>query len=129
MLCDPQIMAVYYEDLVGTGPGYNLLLHYGYDPETNAADSFVTINVNGTETGEYPIGVASGEAGFLWQISGEVCLASQGSLTVSSVGNVGETIDGELDITEFSGTGDACPEALEGSFTMTVVDSSSLTDP
>jgi hypothetical protein len=41
---------------------------------------------------------------------------------------VGETIEGELDITEFSGVGDGCPEALEGSFTMTIVDSRSLAD-
>lgn len=128
LVCDPQIMAVYYDDLVSTGPGYNLLLHYDWDAGDRVFGNFLTVNVYGVDAGEYPIGSESGEADLLWSLAGDICLAESGSITLESVGDIGGVVEGSVEIGAFgSGLGD-CPDSVEGTFRMTIVDSSSLTD-
>ncbi len=125
-VCDAQIMAVHYDDLVATGPGYNLLLHYGWDAPAKAFGSFVTINLYGTAAGDYEIGLANGQADLVWSLPSGLCTASGGRLSIDAVGNIGGVIKGSLHVDGFAGAAGCPADGLDGSFTMTIVDSTSL---
>ncbi len=127
-VCDPQIMAVHYDDLTGAGPGFNLLLHYDWDADGKAFDNFATINVYGTGEGDYPIGFESGQASFFLYLPDGYCLASEGTVTLTRVGDTGGVVEGTLQIDAFYSEVDACPETLAGSFRMTIIDESALAD-
>ena len=128
LVCDAQIMAARYDDFVGMGVGYNLLLHWDYDADMELFGSFVSINIYGDEPGEYEFGpTPAGAADFSWEMGDTplLCLADSGSVTVDSLGMEGELVTGELDL-GISESG--CPSSVTGTFSMTVVDGGGLVE-
>jgi hypothetical protein len=129
LVCDAQIMAARYDDFVGMGVGYNLLLHWDYAADAESFGNFVSINIYGDEPGEYEFGpTAAGAADFVWEIGDDtplLCLADSGSVTVDTLGMEGELVTGLLDL-GISNTD--CPATVSGTFSMTVVDGGSLMD-
>ncbi len=131
-VCDPQIMTVAYEEFPGgSGPGLNVLLHYGFSADASSFSSFVSMNVLGVTLGSYSYGRDPGQVGVTVVVPGSQCLARGGSLTLSRYDGPGGLAEGTFAFTDWTALrGTECPTGdVTGSFSMTVIASSELGGP
>ncbi|HMR06478.1 MAG TPA: hypothetical protein PKA88_11890 [Polyangiaceae bacterium] len=124
-VCDPQIMAAAYTNFATTGaPGINILLHYEWDASAKKFGNFVSMNLNGVTTGDYPHGLGAMQSSVIWNRPGGNCIAGGGSVTLSQYDGIGGLAVGSFSFTGFTavGGGATCPTSVDGSFSMSVVD-------